>query len=155
MDGPPGRKPFVFSPAAEPRAGGRCLFCDITSGRAAAHRVYEDARVVAFLDRFPVAVGHTLVCPRVHVEKVGELGEEDLVALFRVVQRVARAVEAALEPDGLNLLVNQGAAAGQVVFHVHVHVSPRWRGQGFTGRRLSEAEARFEETAERLRGAIR
>lgn len=102
-----------------------CPFCAIVDDEAPAYRLHEDDRTLAFLDIEPVTPGHALVVPKPHRETLTEM-EPDLVAdTFRSVRRVAAAVESAFDPDGLDLLQANGEAAGQEVFHAHVHVLPR------------------------------
>lgn len=103
-----------------------CPFCAIVADEAPAYRLHEDDRTLAFLDVAPVTRGHALVVPKPHRETLTGM-EPDLVAdTFRSARRVAAAVEAAFDPDGLNLLQANGEAAGQEVFHAHVHVLPRY-----------------------------
>ncbi len=107
-----------------------CVFCRIRDGMLPATRVYEDDRVMAILDIHPVNEGHTLVIPKAHAPTLLELDPEDLAAAARTAQRVARALWRALQPQGLNLLQANGRAAFQSVAHVHLHVIPRWEGDG-------------------------
>ena len=91
--------------------------------------MYEDDDVVAFLDIRPIARGHTLVVPRVHAARLEDLDPADGAALFRAGQRIARAMSRCdLATDGTNLVLNDGRAAFQTVFHAHLHVLPRWEG---------------------------
>jgi histidine triad (HIT) family protein len=126
------------------RGTGPCIFCEIVAGRAAAHRVYEDEAALAFLDLFPISRGHLLVIPKRHVDRITELREEEYGPLFRALSRVCRKTER-LTPD-YNVAVNQGALAGQIVFHLHFHVIPRYNSPGpfaTTPRsRIQDAEAR-------------
>jgi histidine triad (HIT) family protein len=107
-----------------------CLFCKIAAGEIPARKIYEDDQVVAFLDIQPVSRGHLLVIPKEHSESVVEMPIEQLPHVFGAVQRLGRAVERALGAQGFNIVVNKGAAAGQVIFHTHVHVIPRSDGDG-------------------------
>lgn len=91
---------------------------------ASASMVYEDQQVVAFLSHRPVNEGHTLVVPKKHYENLYVIPEEDVAYLFRVVKRVAVAVRDAMAAEGVRIVQNNGEAAGQVVFHLHVHVIP-------------------------------
>jgi histidine triad (HIT) family protein len=109
-----------------------CIFCRIAAGSVAAEVVYEAPRALAFLDTFPSARGPTLVIPRAHAPTLLELGDEDAGALFRAVKAVTRKVKVGLGPVGFNIGWNHGAAAGQHVFHLHVHILPRY-GQGGRG----------------------
>lgn len=106
------------------------IFAKILRGEAPAARVFEDGDVLAFMDAFPQARGHTLVIPK-HSSARNLLEEEPetLAKLILGVQRVARAVNAALKPDGLVITQFNGAAAGQTVYHPHFHILPRWEGQ--------------------------
>ena len=105
------------------------IFAKILKGQAPAVRVFEDDHVLAFMDVFPQAKGHTLVIPkRSTARNLLEEAPEVLGPLMAGVQRVARAVRAALKPDGLMISQFNGAVAGQTVFHLHVHIIPRWEG---------------------------
>jgi len=104
-----------------------CVFCAIAAGAAPSALVYRDPHVVAFLDIHPVARGHTLVVPRTHADRLEDLDPDAGAAMFRVAQRLGRAITRSnLRADGSNLVVNDGRAAFQTVFHVHLHVIPRW-----------------------------
>lgn len=103
-----------------------CPFCAIEAGDAPVSLLYEDDRSLAFLDVNPVTEGHALVVPREHSVGLADLPEETGGHLFRVGQRVAAALRESLDPDGVNLFLADGAAAGQEVFHVHLHVVPRY-----------------------------
>lgn len=104
-----------------------CPFCAIVSGTAPASVVYEDEGVVAFLDVHPANAGHTLVVPRKHAEGLSGLSEADGEHVFGVAMCVAAALRGSedLRADGINLFLADGEAAGQEVFHVHLHVVPR------------------------------
>ena len=105
------------------------IFAKILRSEAPAVRVFEDDDVLAFMDVFPQARGHTLVIPkRSTARNLLEAAPEVLGPLMAGVQRVARAVRAALKPDGLMISQFNGAVAGQTVFHLHVHIIPRWEG---------------------------
>lgn len=94
-----------------------------------AHILYEDDDVIAFLDAFPVAKGHTLVVPKVKVENIYDLSPESGAKLMAVISKVARALRATYEPEGLNVLQNNGAFASQSVFHIHFHLIPRYKDE--------------------------
>lgn len=109
-----------------------CVFCKIINGELPSAKVYEDEHVFAFLDLSQVTKGHTLVIPKEHVPNVYELSEEVAANLFKAVPKIANAVKNAYEPIGLNVLNNNGEAAGQSVFHIHLHIIPRYgKGDGF------------------------
>ena len=105
------------------------IFAKILRGEAPAARVFEDEHVYAFMDVFPQSRGHTLVIPK-HSRARNLLDEEPgvLSELILGVQRVARAVRAALNPDGLVITQFNGSTAGQTVYHLHFHIIPRWEG---------------------------
>lgn len=105
------------------------IFAKIVRGEMPAARVFEDDHVVAFMDVFPQSRGHTLVIPKhSHARNLLEESPQNLQALICGVQRVAKAVRAALNPDGVVVTQFNGAAAGQTVYHLHFHVIPRWDG---------------------------
>jgi len=104
--------------------GTRCVFCDIAARRAPAYIVYEDATTLAFLDIFPFTRGHLLVVPKRHGARLTDLPFDDQMALIRTLDELCRRAER-LAPD-YNLALNAGANAGQVVFHVHFHIIPRY-----------------------------
>lgn len=107
-----------------------CIFCEIVAGEAPAFVVAEDAHTVAFLIRAQATEGHTLVVPRVHAADIWEISEAEAAAVMVMAKRVARLLDERLGPEGLNVVQSNRAAGGQEVFHFHVHVVPRWRGDG-------------------------
>ena len=109
-----------------------CIFCDILADRIPASWVIQDELVVAFMDIQPVNTGHVLVIPRQHAPALAELNEDSGAQMFRVGQRVAQALrQSGLPCEGVNFFLADGEAAGQDVFHVHLHVFPRYTGDGF------------------------
>nr|WP_096441038.1 HIT family protein [Alteribacter populi] len=109
-----------------------CIFCKIVHGEIPSAKVYEDEHVVAFFDISQVTKGHTLVIPKHHVENVYELQGETPKQLFSAVPKIANALKAEFEPIGLNIINNNGKEAGQSVFHLHLHLIPRYgKGDGF------------------------
>jgi histidine triad (HIT) family protein len=107
-----------------------CIFCAIAAGQAPAIVVYEDEYTMAFMDINPATRGHVLVIPKRHARDLLDVSEEDLQHVMRTVQCMARAVDQALQPDGVNLIQANRIAAFQSVYHFHVHVIPRWFGDG-------------------------
>lgn len=109
-----------------------CIFCKIAAGDIPSAKVYEDDDVLAFLDLSQVTKGHTLVIPKNHEENIYELSEETAQKLFKVIPKISNAIKTAYNPIGLNMLNNNGEAAGQSVFHYHLHLLPRYgKGDGF------------------------
>ena len=119
-----------------------CVFCGIVRGDIPAIRVHEDEHCLAFMDIQPASPGHTLVIPKVHAPNLFEISETDLAAVTLTAQRIARAVRMALAPDGIRIMQTNGAAAGQTVFHYHVHIIPMQDGQrvGAHGREHADHE---------------
>ena len=108
-----------------------CIFCDILSGLAPATFVHRDELCVAFMDIHPVNPGHVLVVPNSHASLLSELDEASAGRMLQVAQRVDIAIRASgLKCEGVNLFLADGRAAGQDVFHVHLHVIPRFSGDG-------------------------
>jgi len=109
-----------------------CIFCKIVSGEIPSVKVYEDDRVLAFMDINPINEGHVLIIPKAHVATIDDIAEADFLAVMAATRKLAVAVQKALHPDGINLMQLNGKAANQVVPHLHVHVVPRWSGDGVT-----------------------
>ncbi len=107
-----------------------CLFCRIIAGDIPCQRIYEDEHTFAFMDINPASTGHALIIPREHARTIHELSPEALAATALSAQKVATAVRDTLTPDGINLLQCNEPAAGQTVFHFHLHVIPRSKGDG-------------------------
>ena len=107
-----------------------CIFCQIVAGEAEASIVCEDALTMAFMDLRQINAGHTLVVPKSHLRDIYALDDATGAAVIATVARVARAVGVAFSPDGINITQSNGEAAGQEVFHLHVHVLPRRHGDG-------------------------
>jgi histidine triad (HIT) family protein len=102
-----------------------CLFCKIVAGQIPCHKVYEDARVLAFLDIGPLSDGHTLIIPKAHYQQLDEMTPEDAAACMAIAPKLARAVMSATGAPGYNLLQNNGRIAHQAVMHVHFHIIPK------------------------------
>ncbi|MEZ4401352.1 MAG: HIT domain-containing protein [Kofleriaceae bacterium] len=132
------------------RSAPACIFCQIIVGAAPASHVAATDRAIAFMDIRPWRRGHLLVVPRVHGQRVGDHAAPDLTAVFALATQLDAAVRASGIPcDDVNLLVNDGPAAGQTVFHLHVHVVPRvrgdlWRAVAIGPRRLFPPAARAQ-----------
>ncbi len=132
-----------------------CIFCRIASGQAPAARVLETPGVLAFLDIAPVHYGHTLVIPKEHYPTLLELPDDLWTELGSVSRRVARALRTTLEAPGFNIGMNNFEAAGQAVFHAHLHVVPRYFGDGlllFPHQEYRPGD--LEKTAARLRQVL-
>ncbi|MCU9532991.1 HIT family protein [Streptococcus sp. CSL10205-OR2] len=104
-----------------------CIFCKIVSGDIPSSKVYEDDDVLAFLDISQATNGHTLVIPKKHVRNVLEMDEATAETVFSRVPKLARAIKKATGAQGLNIINNNEEAAGQTVFHAHIHLLPRYQ----------------------------
>ena len=109
------------------------IFAKILRGEMPCARVFEDELALAFMDVFPQTRGHTLVIPKLAARNILDFPADAFGPYMARVQRVARAVETALKPDGLSVVQLNGAPAGQTVFHFHFHVLPRWEGVAMKG----------------------
>lgn len=137
-----------------------CIFCDIVNGESDGAFVYRDESISVFMDIQPVNAGHLLIIPNVHAAYLAELDPETGAQMFRVAQKMAEALRrSGLKCEGVNLFLADGEAAMQEVFHVHLHVFPRFEGDGFG---LTFADNYFtkpprselESAAEKIRKAI-
>jgi histidine triad (HIT) family protein len=109
-----------------------CIFCRIVRGFEPASIVYSDEKVLTFTDIQPVNLGHVLIIPKGHVAQLSELDEETGAQMFRVAMRISASLRRSeVKCEGINLLLADGEAACQGVFHVHLHVIPRFRGDDF------------------------
>jgi histidine triad (HIT) family protein len=132
------------------------IFSRIARGEASAAKVYEDEHTLAFMDINPAGPGHVLVICKEEYADIFSIPPDVLVRVTHTVQRIALALRTALRPDGLNIIQNNGASAGQSVFHYHVHLIPRWEGDGvvrqWLPRRSDPSELRS--LADRIRQAL-
>lgn len=110
-----------------------CVFCKIVQGVLPSFKLYEDEKTLAFLDIHPVNPGHALVVPKAeNTQNIFDVSPEDWQATTETARKVAHALEKALGADGVNIMMNNRSNAGQVIFHPHVHVIPRFKGDGLT-----------------------
>jgi histidine triad (HIT) family protein len=137
-----------------------CIFCDILAGKSPMSLIYQDDRCTAFLDIQPVNPGHILVIPNRHTPFLAGLDEETGGHMFQIAQRLAQAVRnSGVRCEGVNLFLADGEAAFQEVFHVHLHVIPRYDGDGF-GLRFSPgyfnrpARTELDEIAQKIQHAF-
>ena len=132
-----------------------CLFCDILDGKRDGHFLYEDNSHVAFLDKYPIDVGHSLVIPRKHDEKITDMNPEDVGNIFTLVPKIAKAILDATGADAFSLGQNNGRAAKQIIPHVHIHIIPRYNAKGtvWTKRQISNDED-LSELAKKIRSLL-
>lgn len=105
-----------------------CVFCKIIDKEIPAKIIDEDENTISFLDIAPLNKGHTLVIPKKHYSDIHEIPYEELTVLIKKVKKIADSMKIALGCDGVNVFQNNGSAAGQLVFHIHFHVVPRYKG---------------------------
>jgi histidine triad (HIT) family protein len=131
------------------------IFAKILRGEIPCVKIYEDDKTLAFMDVMPQAEGHTLVLPKEEVEDIFALSPEGAAALIQTAQKVAKAVKTATGAPGVMLVQLNGKAAGQSVFHIHMHIIPRHHGieLGFQERNMVLAEA-LEPMAAKIRAAL-
>jgi len=133
-----------------------CVFCKIRDGQIPSIKLYEDARTLCIMDINPLNAGHCLVLTRAHAPTLFDADPADLAAAITTAQRVARAQQTALRPDGLNMLQANGAAAFQSVPHFHLHLIPRWTndGKGFDWTLVPGDRDQIQKAGEKIRAAL-
>lgn len=132
-----------------------CIFCKIIAGELPSSKVYEDKDVLAFLDIKPINPGHTLVIPKNHFESIHDTPDEIVARISVVAKKIAGAIQKGIGAEGVNIGMNNGKAAGQIVFHAHVHVMPRYSKDSFklwTGKDYKTGER--EIVAEKIKSAL-
>ena len=135
-----------------------CIFCKIIKGELPCFKVYEDDRVLAFLDINPISPGHTLIIPKQHSKDLYEIPEEDLTALHLASKKIIKAISNALSPTGVACVQLNGKGANQVVLHYHLHLIPRMPGS--PGLPVSDWEIKpgdmdqIRETGEKIAAAL-
>ena len=130
-----------------------CIFCKIVQKQAPASILYEDSSTIAFLDIRPLNMGHTLVIPKSHYVDIFDIPELELSKVHIVSKHIAPAIKMATNADGISIIQQNGKAAGQDIFHLHVHVVPRFEGQKLP--RFSDLQmverANLDELAKKIR----
>jgi len=132
-----------------------CVFCKIINGEIPANIVYENGKVLAFLDINPINRGHTLIVSKKHYRDISEITEDCLKDVVVVAKKIAGAMEIGLGADGINILHASGKAAQQSVFHFHIHLVPRYRDDGLnTWPKSKYKEEDFKKVTEEIKKAI-
>lgn len=136
-----------------------CIFCKIITGDIPSAKIYEDEEVYAFLDLSQVTKGHTLVVPKQHTKNIYETHPQVASNLFARIPKIATAVKEAFGADGVNIVNNNDKAAHQSVFHLHIHVLPRYEeGDGFglkwEDNSESTTQEQLQETAQQIKEKI-
>jgi histidine triad (HIT) family protein len=130
-----------------------CIFCKMVAGEIPTTKIYEDETVLVFLDISPLSKGHTLLIPKEHFEKLHDCPSELLGKVCSRLGKIAKAVVCAMNADGYNVLCNNGAAAGQLVKHLHFHIIPRKTRDGVFDRWPASKypQGQIEEIADKIR----
>lgn len=132
-----------------------CIFCKIVAGEIAGEKIYEDSEVLALLNIRPIHPGHSLIIPKDHFENIYTIPPETWARMNLTAQKVALAVREAVDADGINVHMNNEVAAGQEIFHGHIHIIPRHNDDGlahWTGKEISSDET--SRIAEKVRAII-
>ncbi len=109
-----------------------CLFCNVAGGSMESSTIFENSEFRVVLDPFPASKGHTLIIPKEHIENIYELDTESASRLFALATHIAKVLKNIYNCDGLNVIQNNGEAAGQTVFHFHLHLIPRYKDDHVT-----------------------
>lgn len=123
-----------------------CIFCKIVNYEIPGEIIYEDEKIMAFLDLHPAVKGHALLIPKVHCENFLALPDDLITYLFHRAKEIAPAIMKGSHADGFNIGINNGSSAGQVIFHCHIHLIPRHQNDGLTnwqGSDYAEGEMKF------------
>ena len=130
-----------------------CIFCKIAEGKIPATKVHEDDKLLAFMDIAPANVGHTLIIPKAHHEILTDIPDGLLTDMTLLTKKIARATLSALGAEGFNVMMNNKEVAGQVVPHAHIHIIPRYKGDGQQIHIAPNprAAASVDETAEKIK----
>ena len=135
--------------------GAGCLFCNISKGGEPSSKIYEDKNTYAFLDINPTNKGHTLVISKTHYCNIYDLPEKELCDIMKTVKKLSLVIKKTMNAGGINILLNNGRVAGQLISHAHVHIVPRFENDGFRhwkGRSYETGE--IEQVAEQIRKSI-
>jgi len=133
----------------------KTIFEKIVAGEIPSYKIYEDDDVFAFLDISPNQYGHTLVISKKPFKNILDLSPEITCKLFQAVQKIAVAIKKAVQADGINILMNNESSAGQIVFHAHVHIVPRYENDGgYHGKHLTYPEGKADEIAEKIKANL-
>jgi histidine triad (HIT) family protein len=135
----------------------KCIFCSIIDDHLGAVRIFENSDFIAFMDKYPINRGHTLVLPKSHHESILTMSDDEVGKLFSTVSFLSKGIMKALDAKGLNIGQNNGKAANQIVPHVHVHIIPRYSYDSPNGRWPSRnliSDQELEKIAEKIRAAL-
>jgi histidine triad (HIT) family protein len=131
-----------------------CIFCKIVRGDIPAVKVYEDGETLAFMDIHPNHKGHVLVVPKDHVENIYGIPAETAARLMVAVQKLSVAIKNAVDADGINISMNNESAAGQIIWHAHMHIIPRYNEDGGYVGTYTYIAGEMEEIAEKVKAEL-
>ena len=131
-----------------------CLFCKIVTGDVPSSKVYEDDDLLAFLDIFPIVKGHTIVVPKDHYSNFLDFPDDRIEKFFTILKQLTLKIKTNLKADGINILQNNFSAAGQIIYHMHFHIIPRWEDDGAVKLQHSRVQATNEDLQEILKRII-
>ena len=132
-----------------------CIFCNIVDKKQDAHIIFEDETHIAIMDKYPIHKGHSLVMPKLHHEKIIDMSNDEVGALFSRVPVIARGILVATGADGFNIGQNNGKSANQIIPHVHVHIIPRYQKMGNSwARRMITTNDDLDKLAKSIRNNI-
>lgn len=134
----------------------KCIFCKIAGGEIPSRTLYEDEDFRVILDISPASRGHAIILPKKHAADIYELDEKDASRIFVVAKKVAAALQKALNCEGINILQNNGEMAGQTVFHLHMHLIPRYKEDGVQigWKTTHMEEAQFDAIADAVKSEL-
>lgn len=133
-----------------------CIFCKIVAGEIPASKIYEDEHALAFLDVNPNNHGHTLVVPKTHARNILDVSEDALSRMMPAVKKVSKAVFEGMGAVGINIAMNNERPAGQIIFHLHIHIIPRFEGDGLKvwAKKRPYKEGEMAQVAEKIRAVL-
>ncbi len=134
------------------KANENCIFCKIVNKEIPSKKIYEDKKVIAFLDINPISKGHTLIIPKKHSENIFDIGESELKGIISTSKKISILLKNKLNADGVNILHASGKEAQQSVFHFHIHIIPRYKDDGLnTWPKSNYKELNFEEIIKKIK----
>ena len=133
-----------------------CVFCKIISGELPSNKIYENSEVLVFLDISPINLGHSLVVPKKHFDNIYETPAEILAHMITAAKIGSMAIKSKMKAEGINVTMNNDSVAGQIIFHSHMHIIPRFQndGLGMWKSKIQYKEGEGREVAERIIGAL-
>ena len=133
-----------------------CVFCKVVAGELPSNKIYENSEVLVFLDINPVNIGHSLVVSKKHFDNIYETPAEILANMITAAKIVSKAIKSQMKADGINVTMNNDSTAGQVIFHSHMHIIPRFANDGFGvwQSKIKYKEGEGKDVAERIISAL-